>query len=300
MQQSATLNWGFWAVLAAAFLWGTTGVAASYAPTVSPLAVGAVAMGGSGVLRVLLARKNIVLNWPLMHQQWRLLLLGGLAISIFPLSFYSSMHFAGITIGTVMSIGTAPLFTALLERLFDKKPLSMRWFVSFVLGVSGVLLLSLGESHGTVSANAQDENLRLLGIALGALAGLTYSLYSWLGKKLMNKGLDGQASMGMIFGVAAVFLLPTLYFSGDNILNNHINIVVLVYMVLVPMLLGHMLFGYGLKFIPASQAITLTLFEPVVAALFAVLLVGEMLAVTGWIGMGLIFACLALLSKSGD
>lgn len=300
MQQSATLNWGFWAVLAAAFLWGTTGVAASYAPTVSPLAVGAVAMGGSGVLRVLLARKNIVLNWPLMHQQWRLLLLGGLAISIFPLSFYSSMHFAGITIGTVMSIGTAPLFTALLERLFDKKPLSMRWFVSFVLGVSGVLLLSLGESHGTVSANAQDENLRLLGIALGALAGLTYSLYSWLGKKLMNKGLDGQAAMGMIFGVAAVFLLPTLYFSGDNILNNHINIVVLVYMVLVPMLLGHMLFGYGLKFIPASQAITLTLFEPVVAALFAVLLVGEMLAVTGWIGMGLIFACLALLSKPSD
>jgi DME family drug/metabolite transporter len=50
--------------------------------------------------------------------------------------------------------------------------------------------------------------------------------------------------------------------------------------------------------VPASKAITLTLFEPLVAAVFAILLVGEQLAPIGWIGMVLISICLALLTKA--
>ena len=42
-------QWGFFAVLAAAFLWGTTGTAATFAPGLNPLAIGAVAMGGGGL-----------------------------------------------------------------------------------------------------------------------------------------------------------------------------------------------------------------------------------------------------------
>ncbi|MBR9766562.1 MAG: EamA family transporter, partial [Rhodobacteraceae bacterium] len=36
----------------------------------------------------------------------------------------------------------------------------------------------------------------------------------------------------------------------------------------------------------------ISLFEPVVAALLAILVVGERLPVTGWLGVGLILACL--------
>lgn len=44
---------GFIAVLIASILWGTTGTAASYAPNLSPLAIGAIAMGGGGLLQAL-------------------------------------------------------------------------------------------------------------------------------------------------------------------------------------------------------------------------------------------------------
>lgn len=37
---------GVLAVVVASFLWGTTGTAAQYAPTISPFAIGAFAMGG--------------------------------------------------------------------------------------------------------------------------------------------------------------------------------------------------------------------------------------------------------------
>ena len=101
----------------------------------------------------------------------------------------------------------------------------------------------------------------------------------------------------MIFGLGALLLLPTLYFTGGNLLHESINIYVAAYMTLIPMFLGYLLFGFGLKTVPASQAVTLTLFEPFIAAIFAMTLVGEHLALIGWMGLALIFGCLLVLAK---
>ncbi|KQW88102.1 MULTISPECIES: DMT family transporter [Acinetobacter] len=291
-------SYGFIAVLSAAFLWGTTGTIATFAPNLSPLAIGAAAMGGGGLLQAILARKSIKNNIAQINSNLVILAIGVISVFIYPLAFYSSMHLAGITIGTVVSIGTAPLFTALLERFFDHKKLSIKWFICFILGISGVILLSLGESHSSISSEQIQNNGQILGIFLGALAGLTYALYSWIAKKLIDRGIDSKASMGLIFGIGSLFLLPTLFFTGGNLFDENINIYVVGYMMLIPMFLGYVLFGYGLKTVPASKAITLTLFEPLVAAVLAIALVGEELAPIGWIGMIFISLCLALLSKT--
>ena len=37
-------------------------------------------------------------------------------------------------------------------------------------------------------------------------------LYSWIAKKLIDRGIDSKASMGLIFGIGSLFLLPTLFF----------------------------------------------------------------------------------------
>ncbi|MDE1564644.1 EamA family transporter, partial [Klebsiella pneumoniae] len=55
-------NYGFIAVLLSAFLWGTTGTAATFAPNLSPLAIGAAAMGGGGLLQAIFDRKSIKKN----------------------------------------------------------------------------------------------------------------------------------------------------------------------------------------------------------------------------------------------
>jgi len=62
------------------------------------------------------------------------------------------------------------------------------------------------------------------------------------------------------------------------------------------MLAGYLLFGWGLARVPASTATTLTLLEPAVAAVLAVLVVGERLPAAGWAGVGLVVACLAVLT----
>ena len=47
-------------VLAASVLWGTTGTAATFAPGVGPLAIGAAAMGLGGLLQALTAPRPIM------------------------------------------------------------------------------------------------------------------------------------------------------------------------------------------------------------------------------------------------
>lgn len=69
-----------------------------------------------------------------------------------------------------------------------------------------------------------------------------------------------------------------------------------IYMALVPMLLGYLLFGYGLTRVTPSAATTLTLAEPSIAALLAVVLVGERLPAIGWAGLAGICASLLVLS----
>ncbi len=52
-------------------------------------------------------------------------------------------------------------------------------------------------------------------------------------------------------------------------------------------MLGHSLYAVGLRHVSASVATLLSLFEPVVAAVLAVLVVGEHLGAVGWAGIGL-------------
>ncbi|MBS5199968.1 MAG: DMT family transporter, partial [Acinetobacter sp.] len=181
------------AILVASVLWGTTGTAAAFAPTLGPLAIGAVAMGGGGLLQALVASRAIRENRQFIRENLSILLLGIAAVGIYPLAFYSSMYYAGITIGTVVSIGTAPLIAAILERFFDRKALSTIWFLSFLCGVLGVSMLSMGESHAVQESTNQWS--KFFGIFLGLVAATTYSLYSWAAKRLIDRGVAAKAAM---------------------------------------------------------------------------------------------------------
>ena len=282
---------GSLAVLMAAALWGTTGTAAAFAPEVPTMAIGAAAMGGGGLLQALLAIRSMAKYWQGLRRNWLLLLIGAVAVAVYPLAFYGSMRLAGITVGTVVTIGSAPLLSALIEYVFDRQPLSLRWLAGALLGVAGMGLLAAAESHGAIGGEAV-----VGGILLGLLAGLTYALYSWTARRLMLSGVAAKAAMGATFGGGALLLLLVLLLTGAPLLSSGSNLAVGLYMALVPMFAGYLCFGYGLARIPASNAVTLTLFEPVVAAVLAVLVVGERLPAQGWLGIVLILMCLVCIT----
>lgn len=291
--QGAT--WGALFVLAASVLWGTTGTAATFASDVSPLAIGAVAMGFGGLLQAAVAARPMLAFRSSLLRQWRTMALGALAVATYPLAFYSSMHLAGVAVGTVVSIGSAPLASAVIERVGDKRPFTARWAVGAVLGVSGAVLLCVAEAAHADQAPGTEWSTPA-GIMLGLAAGLTYALYSWSAHRLINTGVPSRAVMGAVFGIGGLLLMPVLAATGAPFLSSWQNFAVGTYMALVPMFAGYVLFGWGLARVRASTATTVSLAETVVAAVLAVIVVGERLPAVAWIGAALIAGSLFILT----
>lgn len=287
---------GIACVLIASALWGTTGTTATFAEDVSPLGIGAVAMGLGGLLLALTALRSIVKSRRRIASQWPMLLLGSLSVAIYPLAFYSSMHLAGVAIGTVISIGSAPLAASLIERIFDGQRLTTRWLLGAAVGLGGALLLTFSESAGHAGQGSAETSAVLYGILLGLVSGLLYALYSWVARRLMQAGIPPRAAMGSMFGVGGMALLPVLVLTGAPLLASWTNAAVGLYMALVPVLAAYVLFAYGLARVSATMATTLSLLEPVIAAVLAVAIVGERLPAEGWVGMGLIVGSLFILT----
>ncbi|WP_235883248.1 DMT family transporter [Saccharopolyspora elongata] len=275
-------------VLLAAFLWGTTGTAASFAPAAaSPLSIGAATMGVGGVLLLVIAGRSAF--DVLRSGRTGLLLVGALAVAVYPLAFYSSMALAGVAIGTVITLGSAPVFAAILERVVDGVRLDRRWALAAAVSVLGLLLITVGGESG-VGADV------VVGALLGLLGGAAYVAYSWAAARMMRGGHGSRAVMGAMFGAGAVVLLPVLAFTGGPLLSSPSGLLVAGYLAVIPMGLAYLLFGAGLRRTSASVATTLSLLEPVVAALLSVLVVGERLGIAAWCGVALIGIGLVLVS----
>lgn len=285
---------GFLSVLFAAFLWGTAGTAASFAKGISPLIIATISVGFGGLIHTFLSLKAIKKNYQKLFNYKFQVFIAVIVSILCPFAFYSSVSLAGVSIGTVISIGCAPLFSVLLEWILDKRKLSLKWLISFILGFLGIILLSYAGDHAQHQVVQSD---RILGVFFGLLSSLSYATYSWIMRNLIRQEVDSRAAMGVIFGISAVLLLPTLFITAQNLFDYPINIWVAIYIPIVPMFLGYLFFSFGLKRIPASQAMTLALVEIPVAALLAVVVVGESLTMHSYLGLILIFLCVIVLTK---
>ncbi|EXW14098.1 eamA-like transporter family protein [Acinetobacter baumannii 25766_5] len=240
---SLTYYTGFLSVLFAAFLWGTAGTAASFAKGISPLVIATISVGFGGLIHTFLSLKAIKKDYRKLFDYKTKVLIAVIVSILCPFAFYSSVSLAGVSIGTVISIGCAPLFSVMLEWLLDKRKLSLKWLISFILGFLGVVLLSYAGEHSHQHQGVQSE--RLLGVFFGLLSSLSYATYSWIMKNLIHKGINSRAAMGVIFGISAVLLLPTLLITATHLFNYPNNIWVALYIPIVPIFLGYLFFSFG-------------------------------------------------------
>ncbi|MDI2090483.1 DMT family transporter [Commensalibacter oyaizuii] len=288
--------YGIVCIIFSSFLWGTTGVAATFAPTVSAIAIGAAAMGFGGLLQAGFHSRIICKYKSALRKQWIYIVLGGLAVAIYPLAFYKSMNMAGVAIGNVVSIGSAPIITAFIEAILDRQKITLKWGTGAIFGCIGIALLSYPHHQQSGHIISQTNSTMFIGVVMGLIAGFTYAFYSWAARRLIQNNIPSQAAMGSIFGIGGTLLMPVLIATGGSFLTSWQNISVGIYMACIPMFLGYVGFGYGLKNVKASIATTITLLEPVVATLLAVTIVKEQLSPTGWMGITLIIICLIIIT----
>ncbi|UQE75479.1 DMT family transporter [Gordonia sp. PP30] len=244
------------ATVAAAVLWGTTGTAAAFAPTLGPILIGAVARGGGGILQAVVNAGALRRERRALHDRLSVTALGALCVVIYPLAFYTSMHVGGVALGTVVSLASAPLASAVIERVADARPISRRWAASCALGVAGCALLCVSRSAGT-GGNV------VAGVLPGLAAGAAYAGYSWAMRRLMAHDISRDAAAGAVLGGGGVVLAAGAVAGGASLAAAPPSSwAVLAYLAVVPMFGGYVLFSRGLAGIDATTATTLTLLEP--------------------------------------
>lgn len=284
-----------WALVVSSVLWGTTGTAASFFPdAVNPLAVGASTMTFGGALLFIASRRaalGVMRDRPV--RGW--LIAAALGMVAYPLSFYASMDLAGVAIGNVVSLGSGPLFAALLEWRVSGSRLTRRWMLSAGIAITGMALLVAG-GHGDDSP--VDAASIPAGVALGLVAGAGYALFTFASGLVIRRGHSGRGTMGAAFGLAAVPLAVVLLFVGAPLVASPASIGIALYLAIGPMFLAYLFFAVGVRALASSTVTVVTLLEPLVATILAVLIVGERLEPVAWAGLALILVGVTVLSSA--
>lgn len=281
-------------VLMAAILWGTTGTAQYFAPNdTSPLAIGAVRLLIGGIvllLYVMIQRKLVLSDWPI-----GITIVAAASMAAYQPLFFSAVSMTGVAIGTVIAIGSAPILAGMLEYMLHRKIPSIKWWAATILAIIGCSLLFLSSEHVRID---------IFGITLAVGAGISFAIYTLVSKKLLTYKHPPEAIVAVIFSLAAILLAPVLLFQNLSWLIQPIGLVVAIHLGVIATAIAYILFVTGLKGTPASTAVTLSLAEPLTAALLGVFIVGEVLTFPAVIGIGLVFFGLSLVTyesrKDGD
>jgi drug/metabolite transporter, DME family len=275
---------GAWLIVAAAMLWGTTGTSQALAPAgSSPQAIGALRLLVGGLTLALIALwRN---GW--RRQAWPagLTFLAGFFVAAYQLCFFSGVSRTGVAVGTIVSIGSSIIFAGILEIIFQKRKPGRRWAVATLIAISGcsILLLQSRELHVNGS-----------GIVLAAAAGFSYAAYTMTIKRLLpEKSVEDVAAM--VFCVGALILSPLLFTTDLHWLSMTRGWLLMLHLGVLATGLAYWLFARGLERVPVASAVTLSLAEPMTAAVLGVVVVGERLTGSAWIGVLLILSGLLVL-----
>jgi len=212
-------------------------------------------------------------------------LAGGVFVATYQICFFWGVSLTGIAVGTMVAIGSAPVFAGILDRLFFKRVLSARWYLSTSLALAGCLLLMVS---GTVE-------IHLSGIMLAAGAGLSYGVYSLFMKKMLDSSPAATVA-ATVFCFGALLLLPFLASADLTWVMAPTGLLITIHLGLLATAVSYIFFCKGLEYIAVSKAVTLSLAEPLTAGLLGILLLDEQLGAQGWFGLFLILSGLVILA----
>jgi DME family drug/metabolite transporter len=275
-------------VLVAAVLFGTTGTAQALgAHGVAPPVVGGLRLAICGSLLAGLA---------LVRGRWRPVmalvrgeplpaaLVGIAGVAAYQVCFFSGVAATGVALGTLVALGSGPVCAGFLGLAIGERP-TARWAAATGLAVSGGAVLLLG---------GRSANVVPLGVLLALGAGVSYAALTVAGRHLLARGHDSADVMTVFFGGAAVILLAAWVGRDLRPLAGPSGVATVLWLGVVTTAIPYLLFGRGLRSLRAATVTTLTLAEPLTAALLAVVVLGERPAPIAWLGAALIVGGLAV------
>ncbi|WP_350343624.1 EamA family transporter [Proteinivorax tanatarense] len=219
-------------------------------------------------------------------------LLAGVGIAGNFTFYFLSIQESSIAVAATLMY-TAPVFVLLISfLLLIERSTWFKWGCIFGVLI-GIILL-------TGVYNADSISVSFMGVASGLASALFYALFIF--------GFKNACSIGkpqITLTIAFFSLSVILFLAADNnevaavVRSNDIGLFLLLGIVGAG--ISFILYVVGLRGTAPSTASIVAMVEPVTAALFGVLLIGDELAITQFLGMSIILVTITLLSvKQSD
>ena len=216
------------------------------------------------------------LLWPLvalaprasaLRPDWKMLAAAGFAFAGDLGFWHWSIQFTSVANSTLLA-NLASLFVTLAAWIFWRQRPSALFAAGLAAALVGVGLL--------VHTSLQFSASALLGDALGVVTAVFYAGYILAVKNLRDRGAATLQLMAVTTTLTALFLLPVALASGETLLpqsaSGRLKLVGLAW---ISHCAGQGLIAYSLAHLPAAFSSVSLLFQPVMAALFAWLLLSE-------------------------
>jgi DME family drug/metabolite transporter len=206
--------------------------------------------------------------------------------ALYQVAFFVGVARAGVALATLVTIGAGPILVGLLSWLVLSERPTRLWWASTAVWLVGLALLSLD--------GAERPGVDVGGLAFSVLSSAGYAVYTVAAKHLLTGGIEPADVMASAFGLGGILLLPVLIATGPGWLSSIDGAAVALWLGLATTTVAYVLFGRGLRDLPAGPVATLVLAEPLVATLLGVGLLGERPGPVGWFGAGLVAVGLLL------
>ncbi|RLG82152.1 MAG: EamA/RhaT family transporter [Thermoprotei archaeon] len=193
----------------------------------------------------------------------------GMALAAHFIFWMRSLFLVPVGVSTAVVI-TYAMYTPVVDALvFREKPSTIQ-----LLGLSvGTLGVALMYVYPLLRTSTRIDPIGVLYSFLGAIAATAY--FS-LGRALRRMGVGLLSYTLTVYGVAATAALGYIALAGIDPLNYPSRTwLFLVLLAIVPMLGGHTVMNYALRFFKTSAVTSIAIGEPAVASLLAYLVLGE-------------------------
>jgi len=220
------------------------------------------------------------------------LILTGIGLGAYQALYFIAVTLGGVSVATVVGLGLAPVLLAAGEAVRARRLPDRTTAATLVTGVLGLLLITGSAGRATDGAPHP-----LLGLLAATACGVCYAISTVISRRQMQR-IDATTLTVVSAGVGALALAPLAVIgpmAGVAVPLRPGPALMLAYLGVVTTAVAYALFYAGLRTTAGSTAAVLTLLEPLVAALLAMLILGESLSGSALVGATLLLTAVAML-----
>tara|TARA_Y100000814_G_scaffold280184_1_gene243394 strand:- start:3155 stop:4012 length:858 start_codon:yes stop_codon:yes gene_type:complete len=209
------------------------------------------------------------------------------------LGFHFALFFEAIKITSISNatfLGTlAPFFTLILEIYFLKRKFSRVVLLGLIVTFFGSIIILVYDFDLSTSFT--------LGNIYAVLCSICLAIAFVIAEKVRENENTIVYTRTLYLSAALTLLLISFFANETLMINNHIDFLGLLFLGLVPTIIGHNSIYYAIKYVSPTIVAAFPLGEPIIATVLAYFIFNEFITFNIYIGGALTLVGLILISQ---